>query len=144
MRLLSLPWVAFATFAMAAPALGAPCSVPGTHASVGAALADPACNPISVATGDHLVSASIDRAVTVSGAGSNATRLYSGQAGASVLILLPNADVLLEGLALLVEESTSTALALSTSSGAQVSLSDVAIGNAATPATPLVFSNGFE
>lgn len=133
-----------ATGLLAGAAMAAPCSVPGSHASVALALADANCDPINIAAGDFVVSASVSRPVAIAGAGSAATRLHAGQPGISVFTLAPTANLTLEGLQLLVDAGTPAAMAVSQQPGAQLEMSDVGIGNAVPPAAPLVFANGFE
>lgn len=137
-------WTSVAAGLAAGSALAAPCSVPGTHASVALALADANCDPINVAAGDHLVSTGVGRAVSVIGAGSASTRLFAGQPGTGVFALAPTANVALQGLQLLVDAGTPGTMAISQQPGAQLSMADVAIGNAVPPAGPLIFANGFE
>jgi hypothetical protein len=49
-------------------AWAAPCTVPGTHASIQAAVSDGACDPIDVAPGIYTENVTISRSVTINGA----------------------------------------------------------------------------
>jgi hypothetical protein len=53
----------------------ATCNVPGTHASIQAAINDVACNPIVVAAGSYPENLSVNRDVTIQGAGPGQTNL---------------------------------------------------------------------
>lgn len=115
-----------------------PCTVPGSHATLAAALADPTCDPITLATGDFPASFSIDRTVAIVGAGSASTRLR-GAAELEVFSLVSPAAVHLENLGLLVHADTVVPQALSKETGATLSMSGVTIATAAPvpPQAPL-------
>lgn len=125
-------------------AVAAPCDVPASYATLAQALADSNCDPIDVAAGEYLVSASVDRSVQITGGGAAQTRLYAQGPGESVLTLTPTADLTLQGVALLVNQSTPETLAISVQAGALLRMGDVRIGNAPPPAPPLIFDDGFE
>lgn len=119
-------------------AVAAPCSVPGSHATLAAALANPSCDPITLGSGDFAASLAIDRAVTISGSGSANSRLR-GAAELEVLSLLSPAAVHLQDLGLLVHADTLTPQALSKETGATLSMAGVTITTAAPvpPPAPL-------
>ncbi|MDQ4005504.1 MAG: hypothetical protein M3135_04265 [Actinomycetota bacterium] len=62
----------------------APCSIPGTHATIQAALNDPSCDPIDVAAGTFNENVSISRSVRITGAGTTATVLRGLDGDATV------------------------------------------------------------
>lgn len=128
-------WLVILVLAASAPSWGAPCTVPGSHATLAAALADPSCDPITLAAGDFPASFSIDRAVAIVGAGSATTRLR-GAAELEVFSLVSPAAVHLENLGLLVHADTVVPQALSKETGATLSMSGVTIATAAPVAPP--------
>jgi uncharacterized protein YbdZ (MbtH family) len=66
--------IAPAALPAAAPAAPlATCNVPATHATIAAALADPACDPIIVAAGTYTENLVVNRTVSIIGAGPGAT-----------------------------------------------------------------------
>ena len=72
---------------LAAPGrASAPCTVPGTHATIQAAVLDAACDPINVAAGTYAENLDIDRSVTIEGAGSAITTIDGSQSGRVVTL----------------------------------------------------------
>ena len=121
----------------AGPARGAACTVPGTHTSLAAAVADPTCNPITLGAGDFAGSVTVHRSVTISGTGTT-TRLR-GLPEREVLTLTNNATVQLQGLDLLVHADTLASKAITKAGGSSVSMVNVRIATAAqvAPLPPL-------
>lgn len=115
----------------------APCTVPGTHASLAAAVADPSCNPITLGAGDFAGSVTVNRSVTISGAGIT-TRLL-GLPEREVLTLTNNATVQLQGMDLLVHADTLASKAITKAGGSSVSMVNVRIATAGqvAPLPPL-------
>lgn len=68
------------------PALAATCSVPGTHATIQAAINDVNCNPINIGVGTFNQNLVINRSLTLQGAGQTATIINGGGTGRPVTI----------------------------------------------------------
>ena len=115
----------------------AACTVPGTHTSLAAAVADPICNPITLGAGDFAGSVTVNRSVTISGTGIT-TRLR-GLPEREVLTLTNNATVQLQGLDLLVHADTLATKAITKAGGSSVSMVNVRIATAGqvAPLPPL-------
>ena len=73
-----------ATFAQAAPLVE--CDVPAGYGTIGAALADPACDVINVAPGLFQENLVVDREVTIAGAGAALTAIDGGALDRVILI----------------------------------------------------------
>ena len=87
--LFPLLFVAIGVLLSASPALASPlvdCNVPGDYATIGDALADPACDVINVASDIYPENLEIDRDVTIAGAGAAATIIDGGGLGRVILI----------------------------------------------------------
>ena len=67
----------------------ASCTVPGSHASIQAAIDAPACDPIQIGPGEYLESLRVARSLTLVGAGSSMTTLRGRfeVEGSGVLVL---------------------------------------------------------
>lgn len=118
----------------AGPLQAAICTVPGTHSSLAAAVADPSCNPITLGAGDFAGSVTVDRSVTIAGTG--LTTRVRGLPEREVLTLTNNATVQLQGLDLLVHADTLSSKAITKAAGATTSMVNVRIATAA-PVAPL-------
>jgi len=126
--------------ATAAPAAAGPtCTVPGSHGTFAAALADAGCSVILLAAGDHAASLTIDRDVTITGAGAG-TRLL-GAPGDPVLTIGGSADVHLESLRMIADTAAGTGAAFVKPAGSTVGMSDVAVS---TFNSSSIFADGFE
>jgi hypothetical protein len=120
---------------MSGPALSAPCSVPGTHATVAAAVADASCDPVTVASGEFEASVVISRDLTLQGAGPDQTTLLAGLEQ-TVIEIGSSAIVHLEGLKL-TSPGSGSSLALAKQSGGTLTMSEVTVSSS-------LFGDGFE
>lgn len=113
--------------------LAATCNVPSSHASLLAAVNDTGCDPIVIAAGEFPAAISINRSLSLVGAGASATRL-SGAAGIPTLTLGSAAVITITGLELATTSASNLALRVD---GASVTLADIKVGIGAASAAPV-------
>lgn len=117
----------------------AECTVPGTHASIQAAIDSVGCDPIRLASRGYFESPEIPRSLTLSGNGSANTTIWGqvNAAGAGVLVLVQGLTVY----------SGCPGPALVASAGATVRSGDVVVARSAAAqcnAVVTLFADSFE
>lgn len=136
-----LVWMATAVLLCPAASRSAPCSVPGSHTSVSAAVADAACSEIALGASTFAESVSISRNLALTGAGAGTTVI------AGFVAVRDAAQAVLEDLRI---DTTSASPedcrseALTVEAGAGVEARDLDVVHAFASGCALLFADGFE